>query len=701
MLVGYQITDQVGIITANYPPVNALSPPLRKELLETLHEAGKDESKAIVITCAGRTFMAGADITEFGKPPASPTLHDVLTAVEQSQKPIIAALHGTALGGGLELALACHYRCALSTTKIGLPEIKLGLIPGAGGTQRTPRLAGAEAALELILNGEPIGAGKAAAMHLIDKIIEGDDLLDGAVYFAREIISTNAPLKLVRNIKIDPASVPPQLFDNYRRKLEKNARGQIAPQHALTCIEAAVNLPVEEGLKKEYELFNECMYSPQSKAMRHLFFAEREAAKIKDLPKDTPVREINTVGIVGAGTMGGGIAMCFANAGIPVKMLEVNNEALNRGLNTVDRNYASMVKRNRLTREESDQRRALITGTTDYYDFKAADLVIEAVFEDMTIKKEVFKKLDAQCKPRAILATNTSYQDINEIAAVTQRPEDVVGLHFFSPANIMKLLEVIRAGKTADDVIATAMKLAKTINKVPVLAKVCYGFIGNRMFRVYGQEVQHCLIGGATPEQIDTAMENWGMAMGPLAVWDLAGLDIGYKARQALTPEQKGNPLTFRIPDTLAEMGRLGQKTGAGYYKYDPETRARLPDPEVIRIIEEQAAALGVQRCPVPEREIQERLVYALVNEGARILEEGIAQRSGDIDIVYRYGYGFPAFRGGPMYHAGTVGLKQVCAAIRRFEEKYGSEFWQPAPLLKKLAGQNKTFDEYASDANE
>ena len=646
--VDYRLEGEIGVISVDHPPVNALSQAVRQGLHDAITAAQTDASKALVILCEGRTFIAGADITEFGKGPMTPYLPDVLDTIEASVKPVIAALHGTALGGGFETALASHYRCAVESAKVGLPEVKLGLIPGAGGTQRVPRLAGAAAALDLITSGAPIDAAKALQLGLIDKIVDGD-LHDAAIAWAEELVADGAPVR--RSSELTVPDVEPDLFDQYRAKLSKRARGQIAPQHIVTCIESAVNSPFAEGRAIERELFIECMQSPQSIAMRHLFFAEREAAKVAGLPKDTPLRAIDSIGIIGGGTMGGGIAMSFANAGIPVTMIEISDAALDRGLSIIDKNYAGSVKRGKLTEDAAVNCRALIKGATDYAALADVDLVIEAVFEDPDLKKTVFAQLDEVCKPGAILATNTSYQDVDQIALATRRPEDVIGMHFFSPAHIMKLLEIVRGEKTADDVLATVLRLAKKIRKVPVVSGVCYGFIGNRMLRPYGKQSQLLLLEGATPEQVDKAMQDWGMAMGPLRVFDLAGLDVGYKARQALSDAMKGDPQTYRVPDLLVEMGRLGQKSGAGFYTYD-DNRQPIPDPAVDEIIERAASEFGIERRELSDEEIVDRLISALVDEGRKILDEGIAQRSGDIDVVYVYGYGFPVSRGGPMHYA-------------------------------------------------
>lgn len=696
-VVSYELQGDIGVITINHPPVNALSQPVREGLKGTVDAAQSDASKALVIICAGRTFIAGADISEFGKPPKAPSLPELLDAIEDSTKPVIAALHGSALGGGFETALACHYRCALTSAKVGLPEVNLGLLPGAGGTQRTPRLAGVEAALDLITSGNPVSAASALAMGLVDKVFEGD-LLQGTLAFANALVADNAELKRVRDISIDPASIPAGFFDAYRAKLSKRTRGQLAPQNIVSCVEAAVNLPMVEGLKRERELFLECRDSTQSAAMRHKFFAERESAKIKGLPKDAPTRPIKSIGIIGGGTMGGGIAMNFVNVGIPVTLLEINDEALQRGLDIIAKNYAITVNKGKMSAADAAARQALVTGSTHYADLADVDMVIEAVFENLEIKKEVFTKLDAVCKPGAILASNTSYLDVDAIAAATSRPQDVIGLHFFSPANVMKLLEIIRAEKTSDEVLASAMAMAKMINKVPALSRVCYGFIGNRMHRQYGREAQLCMLEGATPEQIDKVMVDWGMAMGPLAVADLAGIDIGYKARQALPDAEKDEPKTYSIADTLAEMGRLGQKTGAGYYQYDSATRARSSDPVVLEVIEAQAKKYGVTRGVVSDEEILCRLSFAWINEGFKILEEGIAQRPSDIDVVFMFGYGFPVYRGGPMFYADTLGLKAVYDRICRFRELHGAQYWTPATLLEELVKADKTLSQWAAE---
>lgn len=695
-VVSYEVKDSIGVISVNNPPVNALAQVVREGILKAVQTAQQDDSEAVVLRCEGRTFIAGADITEFGKPPKDPWLPEVLTAIENSSKPVIAAIHGTALGGGFEVALACHYRCAIASAKVGLPEVNLGLLPGAGGTQRVPRVAGVKAALDMITSGKPVPAAKAKDMGLIDEVLAGEDLEAAAIAYAKDLLASGAPLKRIRDISIDPATVEPGFFDEARKRLAKRARGQIAPDRIVSCIQAAVELPMDEGLQRERELFQELVASPESAAMRHIFFAERQAAKIRDLPRETPIRDINKVAIIGGGTMGGGIAMCFANVGIPVIMIEVNDEALERGLGIIRKNYGITVKKGKMSEQHMQSRLELISGSTDYGDLADVDLVIEAVFENLDLKKEIFAKLDTACKPGAILATNTSYQDVNAIAAATSRPDDVLGMHFFSPANVMKLLEVVRGDKTADDVLATAMKIGKAIGKVCVMSGVCYGFIGNRMLGGYGREAQMLLLDGCTPRQVDSALEKFGMAMGPLAMGDLAGLDVGYKARQART-DLPDDPRLYRMGTVLVEMGRHGQKTGSGFYKYDPETRARLDDPEVESLIRKQAEDLGVEQREISEEEILQRCFYPLINEGALILEEGIAQRPSDIDVVYVYGYAFPAAKGGPMFYADQVGLKNVYDKICEFRDRYGEDYWKPAPLLKELAEKGSSFAEWAA----
>ncbi|WP_417796157.1 3-hydroxyacyl-CoA dehydrogenase NAD-binding domain-containing protein [Terasakiella pusilla] len=688
--VTYELLEDIGIITVNNPPVNALSHAVRDGLQKAVQTAQTDDSKAILILCEGKTFIAGADISEFGQPPKAPLLPDVMTAIEQSQKPVVAALHGTALGGGFEIALSCHYRCAVPSAKVGLPEIKLGLLPGAGGTQRAPRLAGVKNALDLMISGNPIGANTAKDYGLIDHVLDAADLKQSALSYVKELLANGKGPRMTSALSVETSDLEDTFFDDYKKSIAKKTKNQIAHNHIVDCIEASIKLPFEDGMKKERACFLECRTSSQSKALRHIFFAERQARKVEAIPKETPIRDIQRVGVIGGGLMGCGIAMNFANAGIPVTLLEINQDALDKGLKGLEKIYQGAVKKGKSTQEAADKCLSLITGTTHYDDFNDVDLVIEAVFESMDVKKQVFGKLDEVCKDGAILASNTSYLDINEIAQATKRPQDVIGLHFFSPAHIMKLLEIVQADKTADDVVATSMKMAAQIKKNPVLAKVCYGFIGNRMLRQYLREVQICLLEGALPQQIDKAMMDWGMAMGPLMVADMAGLDISYKARQELTLEQKGDPRSYRIADVLVEAGRLGQKTNAGYYAYDPETRQRTEDPAVVEIIERVAADLNVKRAPLSDDEIRTRLLLTLINEGYKILEEGIAQRASDIDVVYCFGYGFPSYRGGPMFQAEEMGLDKVLDQINAYKETLGAQYWTASSLLEDLAAKAK-----------
>lgn len=691
--VNYTTDGNIGVITVDNPPVNALSGAVRQGLQDAIRKAAADTTEAVLIHCDGRTFIAGADIREFGQPPAEPLLPDLLNEIEASDKIVVAALHGTALGGGFETALSCHYRIALDTAKVGLPEVKLGLLPGAGGTQRVPRLAGAEAALDLMLGGVPVPAARAAELGLVDRVVSGN-LLDEAKAYARELVDTGAPPR--RASELGVAAVDDSVFGAAAAAAAKRARGQTAPQRIVECVRTAATTSFDDGLKRERELFMDSMQDPQSAAMRHLFFAEREAARVAGIDRDIALREIRTVGIVGGGTMGGGIAMSFANAGFDVTLIEIDDEALGRGLAIIDGNYEGSVRRGKLGADQAATCRERIRGATDYSALAEADLVIEAVFEDPELKKGIFARLDKACKPGAILATNTSYQDVNAIAAATTRPEDVLGMHFFSPAHIMKLLEVVRADKTADDALATVMALSRRIRKVAVVSGVCYGFIGNRMLQGYFREAQLCLVEGGTPESVDGALQEFGMAMGPISVGDLAGLDVGYKARQALPESERGDPAAYRVPDALVELGRLGQKSGQGFYRYDPATRGKSADAEVQSIIEREAAALGIERRDIDRREIVDRALYALVNEGMRILEEGIAQRPGDIDVVYVYGYGFPAWRGGPMFYADAVGLDTVLARIEEFRERFGEANWTPAPLLVKLVGEGRSLRAWA-----
>jgi 3-hydroxyacyl-CoA dehydrogenase len=683
---------RIGILTVNNPPVNALAAGVRDGIKDGVEAFGKDANiDAIVLIGGGRTFIAGADIREFGKPPKGANLNDVIATMENCPKIVVAALHGTPLGGGLETALGAHYRVSLASTRVGLPEVHLGLLPGAGGTQRLPRLTGAKYALDAIIAGRHIPAPEAKSKGIVDAIVEGD-LLAGAVAHAQMLVAQKAPLRRVRDLKVTLES--PDLFKETEKAIARRARGFKAPWSIIKCVQAAVELPFDEGIKRERELFVELLTSPESAAQRYYFFAEREAAKVLDVPADTAQREIKKAGIVGAGTMGGGIAMNFANAGIPVTLLEVKQDALDRGLKTIRTNYENTAKRGGMKAEDVDKRMALIKPTLTYDDLKDSDVIIEAVFETMEVKEDVFKKLDEVAKPGAVLATNTSGLDVNQIATYTKRPGDVIGMHFFSPANVMKLLENVRGKATQKDVIATVMSLSKKIGKIPVLVGVCEGFVGNRMLRQRGIQSSYMMEEGALPQQIDKVIYDFGFPMGPFAMSDLAGNDVGWRIRQGKKEkEQRNVRYTGYIADAICELGRFGQKTGSGYFKYNLPDRTPIPDPEVEKIIEETSKKLGITRRAISDQEILERCLYPMVNEGAKILAEGMAQRSLDIDVIWVNGYGWPVYRGGPMWWAdNVVGLKAVHDALLKYRDASGDPFWEPAPLLKKLVQEDKKF---------
>jgi len=677
---------RVAVLTVNNPPVNALSQHVRQGLRDGVNQATADATVgAIVITCAGRTFVAGADITEFGRPPKEPGLHEVLDRIEGAPKPVVAAVHGTALGGGLEVTLACHYRVGVKTARFGLPEVKLGLLPGAGGTQRLPRVVGVEKALQMIVSGDPIGADEALTHGLIDAIVDGD-LTGAGVAFAEKVLDDNRPLKKIRDVedKIAQARGKPELFASFRKSVARQTRGFRAPDNCIKAVEAAVTLPFDAGLTRERELFLELLASPESKAQRYFFFAERDAAKIPDVPPDTPAKEIKKAAVLGAGTMGGGIAMNFANASIPVTVIEVSREPLERGLGVVRKNYEATASKGRLTAADVERRMGLIHGAMDLGAIADADIVVEAVFEDMPIKKDVFAKLDKICKADAVLATNTSTLDVDVIASVTRRPESVIGMHFFSPANVMRLLEVVRGAKTSKTTIATAMAVGRRIAKVPVLVGVCDGFVGNRMLHARGSQAEKLILEGAPPHQVDKVLYDFGFPMGPFAMGDLAGLDVGWRIR-------KGKGLTSPVADRLCELGRFGQKTGAGYYHYVGNDRTPIPDPEVEKIILEVAKAQSIARRAISDAEILERLLYPMVNEGAKILDEKLAIRASDIDVIWVYGYGWPVYRGGPMFWADSIGLKVIRDRMREFQRQHG-DAWQPAARLARLADAGKGF---------
>ena len=686
----YAVRDGIAVITMNNPPVNGLGNALRAGILEHLRKAEADPAvKAAVIIGSAKAFSGGADIREFNKPREKPDLPDVNDAQDAMHKPLVAALGGFALGGGLELALACHYRIALPRTQLGLPEVKLGILPGSGGTQRLPRILPVAEAVKMITTGNPILAEKAKEFGLVDEIAQGD-LLEAALGFTKKIIGQ--PLKRIRDMQPRLEGDPKIFFAKVREDVARASRGYPAPLEIVACIEAAVNLPFDEGRKVERERFAQLVGSSESKALRHAFFAERQTSKIPDVPEDTPLRELKKAAIVGAGTMGGGIAMSFANAGIPVTILDVSQEALERGMKRIRDNYTVTVQRGRLKQEDMDKRMKLISPRADLAAVKSADIVIEAVFEQMDVKQDMFRKLDAIARPGAILATNTSTLDVNQIAAVTKRPQDVLGLHFFSPANVMRLLEVVRGKQTAKDVLATSMKLGKTLKKVAVVAGVCDGFIGNRMLEKYQQQAMFLLDEGASPQQVDGALQSWGMAMGLFAVGDMAGNDIGWAVRKRRRVERP-DFVYSAVGDRLCEKGRFGQKTGKCWYRYEPGNRKPIPDPEVEQLIAAYRKELGLKPRSIADEEIVERCIYALANEGAKLLEEGIALRASDIDAVYLAGYGFPAWRGGPMFYADTVGLDKVLAAIERFQKGYQGGVWKPAPLLVRLARQGGKFN--------
>ncbi|WP_152208206.1 3-hydroxyacyl-CoA dehydrogenase NAD-binding domain-containing protein [Marinobacter changyiensis] len=691
-VVSYNREGAIGVITVNYPPVNALGHAVRTGLLEALKQGQTDsDAKALLLVCDGRTFVAGADIREFGKPMQEPALGTVIDTFEDSDKPVVAAIHGTALGGGLELALGCHYRIALASAKVGLPEVKLGLLPGAGGTQRLPRLTGARKALEMITTGEFVKAEAALEAGIIDAVAQGDNIRTVGLEYAAKLVDEDKPVRRVRDIndKIT-ADRGSEVFKEFRKGLASKARGLFSPFKCVDAVEAAFTLPFEEGKKRERELFMECMESPQRDGLVHAFFAEREVSKVPGLAKDTPVRDVASVGIIGAGTMGGGIAMNFANAGIPVTIVDVKQEALDKGLGVIRKNYENSAKKGRITPAQVEERMALITTSLSYDAFKDVDLVIEAVFENMDIKKQIFSQLDKVCKPGAILASNTSTLDIDEIASATSRPEDVVGMHFFSPANVMKLLENVRGSKTSDEVKATVMAVAKKIGKVGVMVGNCYGFVGNRMLHRRGAEATALVNEGASPQQVDKVLTDLGFPMGQFAMSDLAGIDVGYSIRKER--RKAGEDIPANWMDTLAEEGRLGQKTMAGVYKYEEGNRKPVVDPKVDELIAGFRKEQGIEPRDITDQEILERCMYVMVNEGAKILEEGIAARALDIDIVWIYGYGFPAYRGGPMFWADQVGVKTIYDTVKRFHDTVGGDQWKPSALLAKLAGEDKKF---------
>jgi 3-hydroxyacyl-CoA dehydrogenase len=686
----YAVRDGIAVITMNNPPVNGLGNALRAALMDCLKKAEADPAvKGAVIIGSARAFSGGADIREFGRPREKPDLFEVNDQQDAMTKPLVAAIGGFALGGGLELALGCHYRVAAPKTQLGLPEVKLGILPGSGGTQRLPRVIPMAEAVRMMTSGSTISSEQAKELGLVDEIVQGD-LLEAALVFTRNVFSKGP--RRVRDMPVKLQGDPEAFFAKVREQVAKDSRGYPAPLEIVACAAAAATLPFDEGRKVERERFARLLNTSESKALRHMFFAERQTSKIPGVPDDTPVRPIRKAAVIGAGTMGGGIAMCFANVGIPVTLTDTTQEALDRGISKIKSNYAATVEKGRLTQSDMDKRLALIKGTTRLEDAKDADIIVEAVFERMDLKKDLFRKLDGIAQPGAILATNTSTLDVDEIARATRRPADVIGTHFFSPANVMRLLEVVRGKETGKDVLASTMKLGKQLKKVPVVSGVCDGFIGNRMLEKYVQQSLFLLEEGATPAQVDGALTRWGLAMGPFAMYDMAGNDIGWEIRKRRARERP-DMVYSKFADRICEKGWFGQKTGRGWYRYEKGSRTPHPDPEVERLLEQHRKEIKVKPRKIADEEIVERCIFALANEGARILEEGIALRASDIDMVYLTGYGFPPYRGGPMFYADQVGLDKVLKSIETFQKGYQGAQWKPAPLLEKLAKEGKRFN--------
>ena len=691
-LVKYEKRDGVGLVLVDNPPVNAFSVGVPRGIVEALEAAAGDaEVAAVVVAGSGRTFIAGADIKRLGAwPESEPNLRDAIDECEASAKPVVAAIHGHALGGGLELAMACHYRVCTADARLGQPEVKIGVPPGAGGTQRLPRLVGAEKALRMILSGTPITGAEAAQVGLVDRAVEGD-LIDEALAFAAERARSGGPHPKVRErtVQLDD----PGIFDATRKQIERRARGMRAPYACIECVEAAVQLPFDEGIAREYEVFDAQVRSSEAVALRHVFFAERQIARVPGIGKEVAARDVREGAVIGAGTMGSGIAMNFANASIPVKLFDLGQEQLDRAMAAIERNYASTVSKGRLSEAAMRERLARITPVLELDAVASADFVIEAVFEEMALKLETFARLDAICKPEAIIASNTSYLDVNRIAAATGRPAQVLGTHFFSPANVMRLLEVVRTDAVSDEVLVTALSVGRRMGKVPVVSGVCHGFIGNRMLEGYLREAAFLVEEGALPQDVDRVLTDFGFPMGPFAVSDLAGLDIGWRSRREHRAAEDERRYSGTIGDRLCERGCFGQKTGSGYYRYEAGSRAPIPSPEVEAIIKEVSADLGIERRAVDDEEILSRCIYPLINEGANVLDEGIALRAGDIDIVWLNGYGFPAHRGGPMHYADRVGIETIHRGVRRYHEHHGA-WWEPSPLLERMAKEGTTFAE-------
>jgi 3-hydroxyacyl-CoA dehydrogenase len=687
--------DDIVVITVDNPPVNTITAAVRADLNAALDEIGRGaRPRALLLRCAGKTFFSGADIGEFSGPPKEAEYRALWARFENQPVPVVVAMHGTVLGGGLELALACHYRVAAADARLGLPEVTLGIIPGAGGTQRLPRLIGVEKSLDLILSAKPVSAQQANALGFIDAVIEGD-LLEGALKYTQDLLASGAGVRRTSERAVDSATATEEILARMRARAEREYPNRVAGFTAVEAVQASMSLPLAEGLAFEERLANRSKDTPESRGAIHMFFAERESRRVRDLPPGAAARSVRSAGIVGSGTMGGGIAMCFANAGLPVVLLDSDEAALQRGLATIARNYDSMVKRGRIDEAEKARRMALIQGTLDYQALSQADVVIEAVFENMDLKRRIFAALDKAAKPGAVLASNTSTLDVAQIAQATSRPEDVIGMHFFSPANVMPLLEVVRTDVTSATTIQTVMELSRPLRKTPVLARVCYGFIGNRMMEGYAREASRMVLEGATPREVDTVLEKWGMAMGILAVFDMAGVDVGVNVHKANAERYPADPSYYQSDFALVEAGRFGQKNGKGYYRYEAGDRKRHDDPEALAIIAQRALKLGITPQVHSEQEILERCLYPLINEAFRILEEGVAQRASDIDVVWCAGYGFPRYRGGPLFYAEEIGLATVLKGMESYRARFGAMHWESAPLLVELVRQNRTIADW------
>jgi 3-hydroxyacyl-CoA dehydrogenase len=698
-MVRVERDGEVALVIAHNPPVNTITAEVRAGLRAALAEVlAMPGVAAVVLLCEGTTFFSGADISEFSGPPKEEEYRALFNAYEDLAIPVVAAMHGTVLGGGLEIALACHYRVASPASRFGMPEVTLGIIPGAGGTQRMPRLIGADKALDLILSARPIDLAQASALGFIDEVVAGE-LRAGAVSYARRLLAAARGPRRTSALRVDPSTATPAIFDAMEQRARELYPNRNAGLVAIAAVRAAASLPFQAGLEYETQRVNECKQSDESKGAVHAFFAERETRRIPGLSNDATSREIKSAGIVGAGTMGGGIAICFANAGIPVTLLDADPQALQRGISNIERTYQSMVDRGRLSAHDKQQRLGLIRRSLAHEDLGEADVIIEAVFEDMALKRTIFATLDRVAKPRSVLATNTSTLDIRELAAATRRPQDVIGMHFFSPANVMPLLEVVRTDWTSPSTIRTVIDLAKPLRKTPVLAKVCYGFIGNRMMEGYAREAERIVLEGATPRQVDSALEEWGMAMGILGVFDMAGVDVGVNVHKANAAQYPPDPTYYQADFALYEAGRLGQKNGMGYYRYEPGSRTRIDDPEALAIFAARAQRLGIEQRAHDKQEIVERCLYPLLNEGLRILEEGIAVRASDIDVVWTAGYGFPRYRGGPMFYADTIGLPTLLEGLHKYRRQHGPMHWQPAPLLVELVERGSSIAEWQAQA--